>query len=181
VRYQLVSADGSFKDRLAYLAQQLAQLQSEGETWLPDEMPAFQVTPIEQPDKNSFYTPPMQRTPFTPQPVIAPVLDPAVVHSLQAATLQGMSKVITPTKVQHFVNKFFNGSNTLHISDFPPDTFACDTDLPWLIYTIAYGNHPEVNYALEALPGEPVALGPVRVMPFQLIKKYQVMREDTQQ
>ncbi len=171
VRYQLGSADGSFKDRLAFLAQQLAKLQSEGETWLPDEMPGFQVMPVEQPDKNSFYTPPMQRTPFTPQPVTAPVLDPATIRTLQATTMQDMTKVITPAKIQHFVNRFFNGSNTLHINDFPADTFTGDTDLPWLIYTIAYGNHPEVNYALEALPGEPVALGPVRVMPFQLIKK----------
>ena len=39
------------------------------------------------------------------------------------------------------------------------------------LYTIAYGNHPEVNYNLESLVGEPVSLGPVRVKPFQLIKK----------
>ncbi len=170
VRYQLISADGSFRDRLAFLARQLAQLQTEGESWLPEDMPGFQATPIDQPDRNSFYTPPTRRTPFTPQPVIAPVLDPAIVRDLQERTLQDMGKVITPTKVQGFVNQFFNGSNTLHISDFPPDAFAEETDLPWLIYTIAYGNHPEVNYALEALPGDPVALGPVQVKPFQLIK-----------
>ena len=54
---------------------------------------------------------------------------------------------------------------------FPADTFAHQEDLPWLIYAIAYGNHPEVSYALESLPGEPVTLGRVRVKPFQLVKK----------
>ncbi len=170
VRYQLVSADGSFKDRLAFLARQLAQLQGEGEKWLPEEMPAFQSTPIEQPDRNSFYTPPTRQTPFTPQPIVTPVLDPTFIRTLQASTLQDMGKVITPSKVQHFVNQFFNGSNILHLTDFPPDTFADEEDLPWLIYTIAYGNHPEVNYALESLPGDPVTFGVGQVKPFQLIK-----------
>ena len=82
-----------------------------------------------------------------------------------------MGQVITPAKIQHFVGQFFNGSSTLHISDFPNDAFATETDLPWLIYTIAYGNHPEVNYDLEPLPGEPVSLGPVRVNPFQLRRR----------
>lgn len=171
VRYQLVSADGSFKDRLAYLARQLAALQAEGEEWLPAEMPTFQAAPIQQPDRNSYYTPPTRRAPFTPEPVIAPVLDPAVVRRLQQNTLQDMGRVITPAKIQSFVNRFFNGHSTLHLTDFPPDTFATEAELPWLIYTIAYGNHPEVNYLLEPLPGEPVALGPVRVRPFQLVKK----------
>jgi hypothetical protein len=171
VRYQLVSADGSFKDKLVSLARELAVLQAEGESWLPEEMPTFQATPVEQPDRNSFYTPPTRRAPFTPQPVTRPVLDPSVVQVLRNATLEDMGRVITPAKIQGFVNRFFNGSNTLHISDFPADTFAQQEDLPWLIYTIAYGNHPAVSYALESLPGEPVTLGPVRVKPFQLVKK----------
>jgi hypothetical protein len=79
--------------------------------------------------------------------------------------------VITPAKIQGFVGQFFNGHHTLHIADLPADAFATEQDLPWLIYTIAYGNHPEVNYNLEALPGEPVEVGPVRVKPFQLIKR----------
>ena len=82
VRYQLVSADGSFKDRLVALARKLAQLQTDGEAWLPEEMPAFQTMLVEQPDRNSFYTPPMKRTPFTPQPVASPVLDPSDVRRL---------------------------------------------------------------------------------------------------
>ncbi|MCB0198356.1 MAG: hypothetical protein KDJ65_40830, partial [Anaerolineae bacterium] len=73
--------------------------------------------------------------------------------------------------IQGFVNQFFNGHPTLHINEFPPDTFAQEADLPWLIYVIAYGNHPEVNYALEPLPGQPVDLGLVRVKPFQLVKR----------
>ncbi len=170
IRYQLVSADGSFKDRLTSLARDLAALQVEGEKWLPEEMPAFQAAPVQQPDTNSFYTLPQRRAPFTPQPVISPVLDPDAARTLRAATLQNLEQIITPAKIQGFVNQFFNGHRTLHISDLPPDTFAKEEDLPWLIYTIAYGNHPEVNYSLEALPGEPVNLGPVRVRPFQLIK-----------
>jgi hypothetical protein len=170
IRYQLVNADGSFKDRLTSLAKRLAELQSEGESWLPEEMPTFQATPVEQPDANSFYTLPQRRAPFTPQPVIAPLLDPSAARALQAATLQDLGLVITPAKIQSFVNQFFNGHQTLDLHELPPGTFAREEDLPWLVYTIAYGNHPEVNYSLEPLPGEPVALGPVRVKPFRLIK-----------
>ena len=171
IRYQLVSADGSFKDRLASLARHLAELQTEGEDWLPEAIPAFQATPIQEPDANSFYTPPQRRAPFVPQPVVSPVLDPSAVQHLRAATLQQLGLVITPAKIQGFVNQFFNGHRTLHIADLPADAFATDQDLPWLIYTIAYGNHPEVNYNLEPLPGEPIALGSVRVKPFQLVKR----------
>jgi hypothetical protein len=53
----------------------------------------------------------------------------------------------------------------------PSDAFDQEEDVPWLIYTIAYGNHPEVNYDVEPLAGEPVTLGMVRVRPFQLVKR----------
>lgn len=171
VRYQLISADGSFKDRLVSLAQSLAELQTEGESWLPDEMPSFQIPLIEQPDANSYYTPPTRRAPFTPEPLAVTVLDPAAVRRLQTATWQDLTRVITPAKIQGFVNQFFNGHATLHIRDFPPDAFAAENDLPWLIYLVAYGNHPDVDYRLEALPGQPVDLGLVQVKPFQLIKR----------
>jgi hypothetical protein len=171
IRYQLVSADGSFKDRLASLARHLAELQAEGDDCLPGDMPAFQAMPVQEPDPNSFYTPPQRRAPFTPQPVVSPVLDPSAMQNLRATTLQHLGMVITPAKVQGFVGQFFNGHRTLHITDLPAGTFATEQDLPWLIYTIAYGNHPEVNYDLEALPGEPVEVGPVRVKPFQLVKR----------
>ena len=171
IRYQLVSADGSFKDKLASLARDLAALQAEGEAWPPEDMPNFQTAPIEQPDADSFYTLPRRRAPFTPQPVISPVLDPAVARSLRAATLQDLGLTITPAKIQSFVNQFFNGHRTLHVSELPPEAFDKEEDLPWLIYTIAYGNHPQVNYGLEPLPGEPVRLGVVQVKPFQLVKK----------
>jgi hypothetical protein len=171
IRYQLVSADGSFKDKLVSLGRNLAGLQADGEKWLPEEMPAFQSTPVRQPDANSLYTPPRRRTPFIPEPVLAPVLDPADARTLRLQTLQGMGEVITPAKIQGFVNQFFNGHRTLHIADLPSDAFARPEDLPWLIYTIAYGHHPEVNYGVDPLPGEPVRVGPVRVKPFQLVKK----------
>jgi hypothetical protein len=135
-------------------------------------MPTFQIAPIEQPDANSFYTLPRRRAPFAPQPVVSPVLDPAVVRSLRAATLQDLGLTITPAKIQSFVNQFFNGHHTLHVSELPPEAFDKEEDLPWLIYTIAYGNHPQVNYELEPLSGEPVRLGVVQVKPFQLVKKW---------
>jgi hypothetical protein len=171
IRYQLVSADGSFKDRLASLARGLAGLQAEGEDWLPEEMPGFPATPVAQPDANSFYTLPQRHAAFTPSPVLLPVLDRAAAQALRAATLQDLGAAITPVKIQAFVGQFFNGHRTLHVCELPADAFAREEDLPWLVYTIAYGNHPEVNYDLEPLPGEPVSLGMVRVMPFQLVKR----------
>ncbi len=43
VRYQLVNAEGSFRERLVMLGRQLAALMEERETWLPDEMPTLQA------------------------------------------------------------------------------------------------------------------------------------------
>ncbi|MFQ5611387.1 MAG: Wadjet anti-phage system protein JetA family protein [Anaerolineae bacterium] len=171
IRYQLVSADGSFQDRLISLAREINALQAGQELWLPDEMPAFQAMPLRQPDANSFYTLPRRRAPFVPQPVISPVLDPARAQTLRLRTLQELSQAITPARIQRFVDGFLNGNGAIHIRDFPPEAFAAEEDLPWLVYTIAYGNHPETRYALEPLPGEPVELGIVRVRPFQLVKK----------
>jgi hypothetical protein len=171
IRYQLISADGSFQDRLVSLARNLASLQSDHEVWLPETMPSFQAVPIRQPDINSFYTLPKYRDPFTPQPVISPILDPTDAQALRLTTLQALSQAITPARIQRFVDQFLNGSRAIHICDFPADTFAQEKDLPWLIYTIAYGNHPETRYNLEPTPGEPVELGPVRVKPFKLIRR----------
>jgi hypothetical protein len=171
IRYQLVSADGSFKDQLMSLAGKLATLQAEGEDWPPETMPTFLAPWVRQPDADSLYTLPRRRAPFTPEPLVSPILDPADVHSLRAVTLQELGQAITPARIQRFVGQFFNGHRTLHVCELPADAFEKAEDLPWLIYTIAYGNHPEVNYEVEPLPGEPVELGPVRVRPFQLVKK----------
>ena len=171
IRYQLVSADGSFKDRLASLARHLAALQAEGETYPPAEMPVFQSPRVRHPDRDSLYTLPRRRAPFAPAPVIRPLLDPAEVMNLRAATLQEMGQAITPARIQRFVGQFFNGHRAIHIASLPADAFDGEEGLSWLIYTIAYGNHPEVNYELEPLPGEPVALGLVRVKPFRLVKR----------
>jgi hypothetical protein len=170
IRYQLVGTDGSFKDRLALLARGLADLQAEGEM-VPEGMPAFQVAAVRQPDANSLYTPPRCRAPFAPEPVVAPFLDPSDVRALRMATLQQLGLAITPAKVQRFVGQFFNGHKTLHVRDLPVEAFEKEDGLSWLIYTIAYGNHSEVNYNIEPLAGEPVELGMVRVKPFQLVKR----------
>jgi len=171
IKYRLVSADGSFQDKLAAIAKHLSAMQQEKERWLPEELPAFQVMPIHLPDANSFYTPPRRRAPFAPQPVTAPVLDAARMRSLQEKTLREMSHAITPAKIQHFVDGFLNGSSSVHIRDIPADAFARPQDLPWLIYTIAYANHPETRYTLEPESGTPVDLGLVRVAPFQLARR----------
>jgi hypothetical protein len=170
IRYQLVSADGSFKDRLAALARELAALLAEGQHWSPAEMPVYQAPRVRQPDANSLYTLPRCRAPFAPAPIVSPVLDLADVRALRAITLQELGQAITPAKIQSFVGQFFNGHKAIHVCDLP-EAFEKEEDLPWLIYTIAYGNHPEVNYELEPVAGEPVALGMVRVQPFQLVKK----------
>jgi hypothetical protein len=99
------------------------------------------------------------------------VPDPSDLRALRAVTLQELGLAITPAKIQHFVGRFFNGHRAIHVRDLPPQVFERQEDLPWLIYTIAYGNHPEVNYDIEPLPGEMVDLGLVRVGPFQLVKK----------
>jgi len=172
IRYQLVGADGGFKDRLALLARGLAALQARGDEWLPDEMPTFQAAPIHQPDADSLYTPPRRRAPFAPALVIAPVLDLSDVRALRAVTLQELGQAITPAKIQRFVGQFFNGHQAIHVHDLPSAAFEKEEDLLWLIYTIAYGSHPEVDYGIEPLPGEPVVLGLVRVRPFRLVKRH---------
>ena len=171
IRYQLVGADGSFKDRLALLAKGLAALLDTDVATLPEDAPAFQSMPVREPDSRSLYTPPRSRAPFEPAPVVSALLDPADLRAYREQMLAAFGQVITPAKIQDFVAQFFNGHRTLHIAALPPDAFARTEDLPWLIYTIAYGNHPEVRYDIESLPGEPVDLGVVTVRPFQLVKR----------
>ena len=167
VRYQLVNADGSFKERLICLGRKLAGLLEEGQRWLPEEMPSLRAPSLRQPDANSLYTPPRQRAPFVPQPILMPLLDPGDADTWRALTLREISQTITPDKVNGYVKSLFNGHHALHVSELPADLFD---DLPWFIYVVAYGNHPDVEYDIEPLPGEPVAAGCYRVKPFQLVK-----------
>jgi hypothetical protein len=172
IQYQLVGADGGFKDRLAVLAKRLAARLNEDEVLLPRDAPAFLSSPVRHPDTRSFYTPPRRRAPFDPDPITMATLDPADIMAIREATLGEMGQVITPAKIQSFVDDLFNGHHTLHIRDLPPRTFAGTEGLPWLIYTIAYGNHPEVRYNVEPVPGEPVVLDEgIAVQPFQLVKR----------
>ena len=64
IRYQLGSADGSFKDRLVSLARQLSAMKDEGEEYLPPEAPGLRQHPVDVPDLHSYYTPPQRRAPF---------------------------------------------------------------------------------------------------------------------
>ena len=85
--------------------------------------------------------------------------------ALRRATLQDVVQALTPDKVNRYVLGFFNGHASIHVSDLPPDLLD---DLQWLTTIIAYGHHPEVKYGVAAVDGEPVEIGPYRVVPFQL-------------
>ena len=167
IRYQLVSADGSFKDRLASVARQLAALQNDGEIDLPEDAPGLQHQPVREPDPRSFYTLPKRRAPFTPLAIVAPTLHPSDLAALRIATLQDVAQALTPDRVNRYVLGFFNGHRALHVSELPPEVID---DLHRFTTIIAYGHHPEVKYGVEVVPGDPVTVGPYRVAPFQLVK-----------
>ena len=167
IRYQLISADGSFKDRLTSLARRLAELQERGLVALPDDAPSPQFDPIRLPDGNSFYTLPQRRAPFEPDAIRSPALHPLDVAALRAATLQELAQSLTPDKINRFVCQFFNGHRRVRITELPPDALA---DVPRLIYAMAFSYHPDVNYGLEVTSGDPVTIGPYQVMPFELVK-----------
>src|SRR5574341_438294 len=84
IRYQLVSADGSFKDRLVSLGQGLAEMQNDGDVWLPDESPGWQLHSVDAPDLHSYYTPPRQRAPFAPAAIVSPALLPGELAALRS-------------------------------------------------------------------------------------------------
>jgi hypothetical protein len=167
IRYQLVSADGSFRDRLVNLAKHLEALQEAGETLLPEDAPGLQCHPVYQPDLRSYYTPPQERGAFIPAEVTTPTLRPSELATLRAATLQDVTQALTPDKVNRFVLGFFNGHKKLHANELPPDVL---NDLQWLTTIIAYAHHPEVAYGIDATDGDPVEVGPYRIVPFELEK-----------
>jgi len=167
IRYQLVNADGSFKDRLISLAKRLTALIDAGEAYLPAEAPSLQCHPTRHPDLRSYYSPPIRREPFTPAKVIRPVLQPSELAELRAVTLQDITQALTPAKVNRTVLSFFNGHPNLHVTELPATVLE---DIQWLTTIIAYAHHPEVNYGVENTDGEPVDVGPYRVASFQLVK-----------
>ena len=165
IRYQLVSADSSFKDRLVALTRQLAALQAEGQVALPDDMPGLQLQPVRAPDLHSFYTPPQRRTPFTPVEVASPALQPSELAALRLSTLHEVTQALTPDKINRYVLALFDGRRALAVGALPREVLG---DIHWLTTIIAYGYHPEVEYGVEVVPGEPVMIGAYRVEPFQL-------------
>lgn len=167
IRYQLGSADGSFKDRLVSLARQLSAMKDEGEEYLPPDAPGLQQHPVDLPDLHSYYTPPQRRAPFMPDSVILPTLQPEDIVSLRAQTMQDVTLAFSPEKVNRKVVGFFNGHKRLHIAEIPAEV---STDLHWLTTIVAYAHHPEVAYGLEMVEGEPVEIGAYRVAPFELYK-----------
>ena len=165
IRYQLVSADGSFKDRLASLARQLAALHNEGAATLPEGAPGLHQHPVRAPDLNSFFTPPKRRAPFAPAVVAASALHPGELIALRSAMLQDVTQALTPDRVNRTVLGFFNGHRSIHVADLPSAILG---DLHLFTTIIAYSHHPEVQYGLEVIEGDPVPIGPYRVVPFHL-------------
>ena len=167
IRYQLVSADGSFKDRLVSLGRGLAEMQNDGDVWLPDEAPSWQLHSVDAPDLHSYYTPPRRRAPFAPAVIASPALLPGELAALRSATLQDVTQALTPDKINRYVLGFFNGHRALHVAELPAEVTG---DLHRFTTIIAYANHPEVKYGIELTDGDPVEIGPYRVVPFQLAK-----------
>jgi hypothetical protein len=168
VRFQMGSADGTFKERLVSLAQGLARLQEDGLSVLPENAPGPRQTPVQAPDRESFYTMPTNRAPFAPSLIARPLLDPQDAEALRSVVLREIGAGITPQRIQLFVGRFINGHQRLHAAELPADFYA---DMQWAISALAYGHHPEVGYGVEAASGDPVEIGPYRVQPFELVKR----------
>ena len=165
IRYKLGNADGSFKDKLVSLAQNLSALRAEGLEDLPENAPRNTQQPVRVPDLKSFYTPPQRRAPFTPDSIIVPILLPDEFAELNALTMQDVTQAFSPEKVNRKVLGFFNGHKRLPVADLP-----IRDDLHWLTTIIAYAHHPEVSYGLEVVEGEAVRVGQYKVVPFDLVK-----------
>ena len=165
IRYKLGNADGSFKDKLVSLAQNLSALRAEGLEDLPENAPRNTQQPVRVPDLISFYTPPQRRAPFTPDSIIVPILLPDEFAELNALTMQDVTQAFSPEKVNRKVLGFFNGHKRLPVADLP-----IRDDLHWLTTIIAYAHHPEVSYGLEVVEGEAVRVGQYKVVPFDLVK-----------
>lgn len=168
VRYQMSSADGNFKERLVSLAQELARLQEDGLSLLPESSPGPRQTPVRSPDIESFYTMPANRKPFAPAAITRPLLDPQDADALRRVALREIGAGITPQRIQQFVSRFLNGHHRLHAAELPADFYA---DIQWAIFALAYGHHPDVSYGVEIAAGNPVEIGPYRVQPFELVKR----------
>jgi hypothetical protein len=167
VRYQLSSADGNFKDRLASLAQHLSALRQDGMIELPEDSPQLRQFPVKIPDSHGFYTPPQKRAPFIPNNILSPVLAPADLALLRADTIRDVTQAFSPDKVNRKALAMLGKLQRLSVTKFPEDV---RDDLHWLTTIIAYAHHPEVEYGLDIMDGDAVSLGGYRVMPFELIK-----------
>ena len=167
IRYQLGSADGNFKDCLVSLAQHLSALRQEGLIELPEESPQLRQFPVKIPDTHGFYTPPQKRAPFVPNNILSPILAPSDLALLRADTMRDVTQAFSPDKVNRKVLGMFGKSHRLPVTQIPED--VCD-DLHWLTTIIAYAHHPDVEYGLDIVDGDAVALGGYRVVPFELVK-----------
>ena len=167
VRYQMGSADGTFKDRLVALAQGLARLQEDGLGLLPADAPGPGKPRCVHPTGKASTPCPSPARRLTRRLSSDHCSTRGMPRRCVCVALREIGAGITPQRIQQFVGRFLNGNGRIHASELPPDFYA---DMPWAISALAYGHHPEVYYGVEAAHGDPVEIGPYRVQPFELVK-----------
>jgi hypothetical protein len=86
---------------------------------------------------------------------------------LRADTMCDVTQAFSPDKVNRKVLGMFGKSHRLPVTQIPEDV---RDDLHWLTTIIAYAHHPDVEYGLDIVDGDAVALGGYRVVPFELVK-----------
>jgi hypothetical protein len=173
IQYQLVSADGGFKDRLVAMGRDIAALIEAGHTGWPagaggEAPPTLLSFTVAAPDRGSFYVPPRHRQPFHPAPVLTPALSGGELIALRRLVLSGVIESLSPARVDRLVMALLGEADAVHLHDFPD---WLSQDLPRLATVAAYGYHPEVRYGVEPAEGEPLAVGRFRVAPFALVRR----------
>jgi hypothetical protein len=172
IQYQLVSADGGFKDRLVALGRDIAALIQAGHAGWPAAVdgtstPTLLNFAVAAPDQGSFYVPPRHRQPFRPAPVVTPALAGGELIALRRLVLSGVIETLTPARIDRMVLDLLGDADAAHLADLPD---WLSHDLPRLATVAAYGYHPEVHYGVEPAEGEPLAVGRFRVAPFALVR-----------
>ncbi len=173
IQYQLVSADGGFKDRLVALGRDIAALIEAGHAGWPAAAdgtgaPTLLSFAVAAPDRGSFYVPPRHRQPFHPAPVVTPALAGGELIALRRLVLSGVIETLTPARIDRMVMPLFGDADAVHLAELPD---WLQHDLPRLATVAAYGYHPEVHYGVEPAEGEPLAVGRFRVEPFALVRR----------
>lgn len=172
IQYQLVSADGGFKDRLVALGREIAGLMEAGHGSWPqrpaDPAPTLLVLAVEAPDRGSYYLPPKRRRPFNPARVRRPSLALDDLKQLRRAGLSEVVEALGPDRIDAMVMALLGDRDNLALAAMPD---WLRQDLPRLATVAAYAFHPEVRYGVEATDGPPERIGRYRVAPFDLVRQ----------